>query len=295
MQELTDRAVWRRRRGLAAAAVHPLQQELAQSLADRLAGICREFPHALLLGASRPVAEHLARRAGGRTLLLADGSPALAGALRAFGLPVVLDEEALPVAPGWADLVVGALTLHRANDLVGALVQLRHCLRPDGLLLAALFGGGTLQELRECLVEAEVEVTGGAGLRILPMAGIRGLGDVLQRAGFALPVVDAEATRVSYPDLAGLLRDLRHLGEPAALAAARPPLRREVLRRAEALLRARYPGPEGGLRVTFEILHLCGWAPAAGQPQPLRPGSATARLADALATRELAAGERAGG
>ena len=297
---LVDRRLWRaRRRRLLRGGRHPLHVELAESMADRLGGIRRTFSSVLILGAGQTIVENLAewleeRVGSGNLLFVADGNAELGAACNCVAPVVVLDEDALPFAPGWADLVVGALTLHWVNDLVGSLVQIRLCMKPDGLFLGALFGGATLHELRECLAEAEIECTGGLGLRVAPMAGIRDLGDALQRAGFALPVVDSEHRVLEFRDIIHLMRDLRCIGETNALGSRGGPLRRDVLARAQALYRERFPAPDGGILATFDVLHLCGWSPHVSQQQPLRPGSATARLADALGTREISAGERAG-
>ena len=291
---LANRRLWRSRRArLAKRRRHPLHDELADSFAERLGSVRREFRTVLVLGASEAVLERMASLCGSAALLLADGSVPLAVAATRFAPAVVMDEEALPFRSDWADLVLGALTLQWSNDFVGSLVQIRLCLRPDGLFLGAVLGGETLRELRECLAEAEIHCTGALGLRVAPMADIRALGTALQRAGFALPVVDSEPCEREYPDVLQLMRDLRGLGESNCLDSRGGPLRRDVLALAETIYRDRFPGKDGGIRATFDVLHLCGWAPHESQQQPLRPGSATARLADALGTRERSAGEAA--
>lgn len=201
--------------------------------------------------------------------------------------PVMPDDDVLPVAAGAHDLVVHGLALHWANDPVGQLVQCRRALRPDGMFLGLMLGGQTLSELRTALAEAEVGVTGGLSPRVLPMSEIRDLGALLQRAGFALPVADSFTLTVAYRDPWHLMRDLRAMGEGNALAARlRHPTRAGVLGRAADLLSQRARGPDGLLHVPYEIICLTGWAPADSQPQPLRPGSAVARLADALGSTE---------
>jgi SAM-dependent methyltransferase len=196
---------------------------------------------------------------------------------------IVPDTDRLDLAPGAHDLVIHALALHWANDPVGQLVQCRHALRPDGLLLAALFGGQTLHELRSALAEAEAQITGGLSPRVAPMGEIRDLGALLQRAGLALPVADALPLTVSYAGLTDLMHDLRGMGEGNALAARlRRPSRAQVFARAEAIYRTAFGTADGRIPATFELVTLTGWAPAADQQQPLRPGSATHRLADAL-------------
>ncbi len=200
---------------------------------------------------------------------------------------VVPDDDVLALKPGAQDAVVHALCLHWANDLVGQLVQCRHALRPDGMFLGFLFGGQTLHELRICLAEAEVEVTGGLSPRVLPMAEIRDLGGLLQRAGFALPVADSFTKTVRYRDALHLMHDLRAMGEGNALAARmRHPTKTAVFTKAAALYQDRFADPTGHILATFEIIALTGWAPDASQQKPLRPGSATQTLASALETTE---------
>ena len=195
--------------------------------------------------------------------------------------------EVLPLAQGTHDLVIHALSLHWANDPLGQLIQCRRALKPDGLFLAVMFGGQTLQELRSSLAEAESRVTGGLSPRVLPMAEIRDLGALMQRAGFALPVADSVTQTVHYASLSALMADLRAMGETSALA-ARPRhfTRPAILSKAEAIYRANFPAPDGRITATFEMVFLTGWAPHESQQQPLRPGSAKARLADALRVPE---------
>ena len=199
---------------------------------------------------------------------------------------IVPDAEVLALEPGAHDLVIHDLCLPWASDPVGQLVQARRALEPDGMLLATLFGGQTLHELRSTLAEAEARVTGGLSPRVAPMAEIRDMGALLQRAGLALPVADATPFDVSYPDAYALMRDLRAMGEGNALAGrVRHFTRRAVLDDA-ARLYAEHFGAEDRVPATFEVLTLTGWAPAESQPKPLRPGSATTRLADVLGTTE---------
>lgn len=200
---------------------------------------------------------------------------------------LVADAPVLDLAPGSLDLVVHALALHWANDPVGQLVQARRALRPDGLLLAALFGGETLGELRAALAEAEVAVLGGLSPRVAPMGEIRDLGSLLQRAGFALPVADSLRYEVEYADPLALMRDLRAMGETSVLRdRLRRPMPRALLARVLETYAAHFPAPGGRICATFEVVVLTGWAPHPGQQQPLRPGSARTRLADALKVPE---------
>ena len=198
-----------------------------------------------------------------------------------------IDADTLPLTPLSHDLVIDALTLHWANDPVGRLVQARRALRPDGLLIAALFGGRTLHELRVSLAEAEARVSGGLSPRVAPLAEIRDLGALLQRAGFALPVADSMTLTVSYETLWHLMRDLRAMGETNALAGRlRRPTSRAVLNEAARVYAANFPHENGRIAATFEIILLTGWAPDESQQKPLRPGSAAQRLAEALGATE---------
>ena len=209
-------------------------------------------------------------------------------------LDVVVDEEALPFADGSLDLVVSALALQFVNDLPGTLIQIRRALKPDGLLLAALIGGDSLTELREAFAQAESEIEGGASPRVAPFADVRELGALLQRAGFALPVVDSDRLTVRYKTVLRLMRDLRRMGATNVLDRA-PPHAAQARRRYAGMAEIyaeRFADADGRLRATFEIVWLSGWAPHESQQKPLKPGSATQRLADALGTREISAGEK---
>lgn len=203
------------------------------------------------------------------------------------GARVVEDTDLLAVEPGAHDLVIHAMALHWANDPIGQLVQARRALRPDGLFLAVLPGGRTLHELRTALAEGESQVTGGLSPRVLPMAEIRDLGALMQRAGFALPVADSLTQTVHYPDFATLLADLRAMGEGNALATRlRRPTPRAVFAQAEAIYRANFATADHRLAATFDLVFLTGWAPHDSQQTPLRPGSARQRLAEALGVPE---------
>jgi len=200
---------------------------------------------------------------------------------------VAADTETLSLGPATYDLVLHMMSLHWANDPVGQLIQCRRALCPDGLFLGTCFGGETLQELRRCLGEAEIEITGGLSPRIAPMAELRDLGGLLQRAGFALPVADTTTVTVEYRDIWHLMQDLRAMGETNALSMRlRQPTRRAVFDRAAEIYKSHFAAASGRIKASFETLYLTGWAPAETQPKPLRPGSATQRLADALSTDE---------
>ena len=199
---------------------------------------------------------------------------------------MVPDTETLDLSENAHDLVIHALSLHWANDLVGQLVQVRRALQPDGLFLGVLFGGQTLHELRAVLAESEVAIAGGLSPRVVPMAEIRDLGGLLQRAGFALPVADSVTVTVTYDSVLHLMRDLRAMGEANALMdRARTPLRRAILDEAATRYQAIF-GHDGRISATFEMIYLAGWAPDESQQKPLRPGSARQSLADALGADE---------
>jgi SAM-dependent methyltransferase len=203
------------------------------------------------------------------------------------GPRLVADEERLPFADESLDLVVSILSLHWTNDLPGALAQIRRTLRPDGLFLGAFLGGATLTELRQCLLQAEAEIAGGAGPRVSPFADALDAASLLQRAGFALPVADTDRVTVRYSHPLKLLQDLRAMGETGVLV-DRPkrPLTRAVLGRACELYVERFSDPDGRVRATFEIVTATGWSPHESQQKPLKPGSARMRLADALGVKE---------
>jgi NADH dehydrogenase [ubiquinone] 1 alpha subcomplex assembly factor 5 len=289
-----DRALVRRRRErvvLGGDGSDFLFAEVADRMADRLSDVKRGFGIGVDLGSR---GGHMARAAlrTGRVerLYAADASPELAGRL---AVPAVAaDEEALPFADASLDLVLSSLALHWVNDLPGTLVQVRRALKPDGLFLAALFGGETLWQLREVLMEAELAVMGGVSARVSPMADLRDAAGLLQRAGFALPVADRDPITVAYPDVRALMRDLSRMGESNAVRLRAPgPLRRAILAEAGRLYQERHAFEGGRVRATFEILYISGWAPAPTQQKPLRPGQATSRLADALGAEERPAGD----
>ncbi len=206
---------------------------------------------------------------------------------------VAADEEALPFRDASLDLVVSGLALQFVNDLPGVLIQIRRALKPDGLFVAALLGGETLTELRQSFAAAESEVEGGVSPRVAPFADLRELGALLQRAGFALPVTDVDRVTVRYGTVFDLMHDLRRMGAAnALLARRRMPLRRATLVRMAEIYAERFADADGRLRATFDIVWLSGWAPHPDQQKPLQPGSAKTRLADALGTREISAGEK---
>jgi SAM-dependent methyltransferase len=259
-----------------------LFREVAERLADRLLDIKRVFPLTLDFGCHGGEFGQLAGGRGGIEILL-QCDPAPAMARRAGGLALAADADALPFRDGVFDLVVSVLSLQWVNDLPGALVQIRRVLKPDGLFLAALPGGGTLGELRAALTEAELEVAGGASPRVAPFVDLRDAGALLQRAGFALPVADADSIVVRYENMFRLMADLRGMGETAAMAdVPRHFTRREIFMRAAEIYRLRHEGDDGRIPATFQIVWLAGWAPDSSQQRPARRGSANVSLADAL-------------
>ena len=193
------------------------------------------------------------------------------------------------------DLVISLHSMQWLNDLPGVLAQIKRLLKPDGLLLAAMIGGDTLTELRDALASAESELEGGISPRVSPFVEVRTLGSLLQRANLALPVTDIDRLTVRYKNALALMHDLRRMGATNVLIErSRKPLRRTTLLRAAEIYRERYADADGRVRATFEILWLSGWAPHESQQQPLKPGSAKARLADALRAIEVPAGEKTG-
>lgn len=263
---------------------------MAADLADRLEAIPRPFERALALGGGRLFSAEVEARPD---LMARIGQIIEADVA---GSAVEVDLERLPFADSAFDLIVSPLALHWVNDLPGVLIQLRRMLKPDGLLLASLFGGDTLSELRLSLIEAESEITGGAGPRVAPFATLQDLAGLLQRAGYALPAADRDLVTVRYGDPLRLLGDLRSMGETSALAqrSARG-LSRRILARTFEIYRQRFSDNEGRAKATFEILTATGWAPHESQQKPLKPGSAKTRLADALGVPEQSAGEKPDG
>lgn len=297
---LFDRALHRARLDRAApdfAAADFLKARAAQDVVMRLETILRRFPVAVDLGARnghffKALAESDAR-ASIDTLIETDLSGRMLGGRE--GLRVVADEERLPFGDASLDLVTSTLSLHWTNDLVGALIQIRRALKPDGLFVGAIFGGATLTELRQCLLAAEAELSDGAAMRVSPFADAIDAAGLLQRAGFALPVADVDRVKVRYGHPLSLLQDLRRMGETSVLIdRSRKPLARKVLFRAMELYVERFAEADGKVPATFEIVSVTGWAPHDSQQKPLRPGSAKMRLADALGTKEESAGDKAG-
>lgn len=285
MNELFDEALIARNRERAltrnAAGSDFLLELTARELADRLAIVERRFENAVeLFGATGLTAR--AAMATGKIERL-QRIETHAGFGEADQPVAVTNFESVPLEPQSVNLILSPLSLHLTNDTPGMLIQMRRALKPDGLLLAAIPGAGTLSELREVLLAAETEIYGGASPRVVPFADIRDIGSLLQRAGFALPVIDEESFTVRYDHIFALMRDLKAMGmaNPLKGRSRRPVSRRFFLRAAE-LYAERFSDQDGRIRATFSIVFLSGWAPHESQQKPLKPGSAKMRLADAL-------------
>lgn len=300
-QPLFDRALMVQRRDGAAATLSDadfLLAEVFESMAERLGAIQREFRRIAVVGAwDGRFAAWLAERYAPEKLVQLEFAPAMLG-MAAEQCPssetVLIADDVLPLALGAFDLVVCPLILQAVEDVPGALIQMHRALSPDGLFLGAMLGGQTLSELRAAFLVGEAETVGGSSPRVAPFADLRDLGGLLQRAGFALPVADREMTMVRYGNPMTLMQDLRRMGFTNPLVERRRvPLRRDTLQRSLAAYFEHNADPDGKLRASFEILWLHGWAPHNSQQQPLRPGSAAGRLADALGTTELPTGDKA--
>ena len=280
-----DRQAYRARRARAPAADRDLilVEDSAAQMALRISAISRRFSRGLdlhsrplVFAALEPLAETWVRTGN-----LSD-TPTIAA-----------DDEWLPFADESFDLVTSVLSLHAVNDLPGTLVQIRRVLKPDGLFIAAMFGGETLKELRVAFAAAEEETLGGVSPRVAPFADVRDVGGLLQRACFALPVTDIERTVIRYRELPRLFADLRAIGETNVLADRRSQaLSKRTLAALVREYETRFADSTGRFPATFEIVFLTGWAPHESQQKPLRPGSAKARLSDALGSVEHSAGDR---
>lgn len=265
--ELFDRdLLLQRRKRASKAPADFLQLEIADQLKERLIEVNRPFTSPAIIG---PVGENFRVAAGLQ------------------GATCLQDDPTLTLGIAAHDLIIHAFSLHSANDPVGQMIQSRRALKPDGLFIGILFTGRTLHELRASLAEAETQLTGGLSPRVSPMADLRDLGGLLQRAGFALPVADTVTLNTSYESPLKLMHDLRHMAETNIMFARRHvPMRRDVLMRAIEIYQQNFGATDGRVNATFEVAFLTGWCPSPIQPKPLRPGSAQARLADALGVAE---------
>jgi SAM-dependent methyltransferase len=280
---LFDAALARQRldraRRMAVPGADFLMDRAAADLAERLTTVLRRFPRVLDIGTPNGAFADVIRAR--------DPGAAITS--------VAADPAAIPVGAPAHDAVISGLALHAVDDLPGLLMQTRRALKPDGLFIACLPGGATLTELRQVMAEAETAVTGGVSPRVFPFADVRDMGGLLQRAGFALPVADVEPLTLRYPDLFALMADLRAMGATNVLGQRlRRPTRRAVFLRAAELYAKRFADADGRIRATIELIWVSGWTPHESQQNPLKPGSAARRLAEALGTTESSAGDKAG-
>ncbi|WP_102784748.1 methyltransferase domain-containing protein [Thalassospira sp. GB04J01] len=284
-----DRHILKLRRDRAASRASEfnfLFAETADRLADRLEDTTRSFPRAVDLGChSGELAQILAASSRVETLHQADISYRYAKAARDLNgrSSMVADEEFLPFAEGSLDLILSNLSLHWVNDLPGMLLQARRALKSDGLFLASMLGGETLKDLREALMTAEAEEEGGVSPRVSPFVDVKDAGALLQRSGFALPVVDADDITIDYPDALKLMRDLSGMGESNIVAKrSKKFTKRSTLARAAAIYHERHGRDDGRVHAKFQVIYLTGWAPDESQPKPLRRGSGQVSLVDFL-------------
>lgn len=285
--EIFDRKKVRRNRDRCAAHFENhdfLLEWVNRNLNERLQDIKHEFPMTLQIGGRGFKKEKIIDKAGIDKRIVMDVAEKH---LHPDALSIQADEEFLPFVQNSFDMVISPLSLHTVNDLPGALIQINRALKPDGLFLGAILGGETLYELRHCLMQAEIEIRGGTGPHIAPFADKQQIGSLMQRARFALPVVDSEIVTVTYESVSSLMHDLRGMGENNNLKERSSNLNKSVLNKAEEIYRTHFADDDERLRSTFEIIFMIGWAPHETQQKPLRPGSAKNRLADALETAEI--------
>jgi len=258
-----------------------LMRRMAEDLSDRLSTVERHFGRAAVMFSLTADAAQIVQESGKADNVFRVETD---GALLDDAFEgVTTNAERVPLEPESVDLAVSLLTMHEVNDLPGLLFQIRMALKPDGLFLGAMAGGGTLQELRQSLLQAEMELTGGAAPRVNPFADVRDTGALLQRAGFSLPVADVEAVTVRYDNMFALMRDLRAMGAANALVErSRKPATRQLFVRAAEIYQERFSDPDGRIRATFNIVWMSGWAPHESQQKPLKPGSAQVSLTKVL-------------
>ncbi|MEM9028398.1 MAG: methyltransferase domain-containing protein [Pseudomonadota bacterium] len=293
-----DRSLLSARRDRAAGHIAScafLLDRVMDDVVDRLGIVRRSFEDVVCLGSHHGAPGRALRAAlPDASVIETDVSQAMCRLCD--GPAMCVDEEVLPFDAASVDCIVAPLTLQFVNDLPGSMVQIRRALRPDGFFLGAMTGGDTLFELAEAFAIAEADIRGGASPRVAPRVDVRALGGLLQRAGFTLPVTDVDQIRVTYATPLDLMRDLKAMGASNCLAdRSRVPMSRELLMRAVEVYQDRFTGADGRVYATFEIITMTGWSPHPDQPQPLRPGSATHRLADALGVSEQSAGETVSG
>lgn len=266
------------------ADVSFLLNEVMDELAFRLSAINRNFETSICLGTHLGIGTD-ELDASGKISNLIHLDPSIEMMEPILGPKIIAEEECLPLKDACVDCVISPLSLQWVNDLPGCLIQIRRALKPDGLFMAALIGGESLQELRTSFISAESNLTNGAHQRVSPFVDVKAFGGLLQRAGFALPVIDREIRTVRYDTPLGLMQDLRHMGASNILnARAKRFLRRDVLAKMMEHYAQNFADPDGRIRASFEIIYVSAWAPDDSQPKPLKPGSATHSLAEALKT-----------
>jgi SAM-dependent methyltransferase len=270
-----------------------LIKEIADRLVERLNVVKRSFAVGIDLGCHTGQMADALEKSLQRPAFLVECDLSYLMLSKSQQAAVNVDEEFLPFAANSLDVVISCLSLHWVNDLPGTLAQIHSCLKPDGLFLAALFGGETLKELRECLAESELALIGGIHPRISPFINVRDAGYLLQRAGFSLPVADYEKIMISYPSPMALLRDIKSMGQTNILYDRQATLTGKALFAGMAdLYQQKYGDSFGRIPATVDVIYLSGWKPHPSQPKALRPGSAQHRLAQALDTQEHSAGEK---
>jgi SAM-dependent methyltransferase len=260
-----------------------LMVKAAEDMIERLSAVNMEFQQAaLLFGRTDATAQVLSQCAQIKQVLRVEEAEYISAADH------LASPQALNLPEHSADLIIAPFTLHWSNDLPGTLIQIRRSLKPNGLILGCLPGPDTLHELRHSLLQAESEISGGAANRVDAFTDIRDAGGLLQRAGFAIPVVDRETVTVRYDSVFDLIKDLRRFAATSHLAETRnPTLNRAIADRLSQIYAEQFSDPDGRIRATFDIVSLSGWAPHDSQQKPLRPGSAKSRLADALNVEEV--------
>jgi SAM-dependent methyltransferase len=285
----------RLRRAIQQGAEDFLLARASADLSDRMDAILRQFETVLDLGTPGPHAA-VALSVSGKAARVMRAAPIIEAIGGGPFTSFVMDAGLLPFRNGSLDAVISLLALQTVDDLPGTLAQIRRTLRPDGMFLACLVGGSSLTELRQSLAAAESEMESGISPRVSPFADISDLGGLLQRAGFALPVVDADSFTVRYANPLALMHDLRRMGATNPLVERRKrPMRRTTLIRALEIYRERFADSDGRVRASFELLWMSGWAPHESQQKPLKPGSAVKRMADALGVREIPGGDKPDG
>ncbi len=295
-----DRQLLRQRRDRAAnlfAEQDEVVSSAAAELTERLTIIKRDFPLALILGSYGELLGNFIADSTSSSAVdqLVTCDLSFNSVSRVSGLRLVADEETLPFADKSLDLVLSLLSLHLCNDVPGTLAQIQRALKPDGLLLASILGGESLKELRYSFSQAELEIEGGMSPRVAPTIDVQSMGQLMQRVGFALPVVDIERITRIYDTPVDLFRSLRLLGQANILTERKKTiLRRKTLWRACEIYVDQFGYEDGRIPATFEIIFTSGWAPHESQQKPSVPGSAETKLADALNTVEQPTGDKAG-